>query len=118
MQDSCRGVTEIEVVNVYVQDTKLMRRALEEWRAEHKEIVALARIGAEVDQANLKGFNDPLSQQAQARFFIQRLDILRALDFDGVVIWSFNDWRAGSARIDGPYRRSLDACHGSCERSP
>ena len=91
--DSCRGATEIEVANVYVQDAKQMRKALEEWRAEHRESVALARIGAEVDHTNLKGFNDPLSQQAQARFFIQRLEILRSLDFDGAVIWSFNDWR-------------------------
>jgi len=93
VMDSCRGMTEIEVVNVYVQDAKLMRKALEEWRAEHRESVAFARIGAEVEHANLKGFNDPLSQQAQARFFIQRLDVLRSLDFDGAVIWSFNDWR-------------------------
>jgi hypothetical protein len=93
VMDSCRGLTEIEVVNVYLQDAKQTRRALEEWRAERKDGVAFARIGAEVEHANLKGFNDPLSQQAQARFFIQRLDILRSLDFDGAVIWSFSDWR-------------------------
>jgi len=41
----------------------------------------------------MKGFNDPLSQQAQARFFVQRFEILRTMDFDGIVIWSYNDWR-------------------------
>ncbi len=91
--DSCAGLTDIEIVDVYVQELKQFRRALEEWRAERPNIVLLARIGTEVAHGNLKGYNDPLSQQAQARFFLQRLEVLRTLDFDGAVIWSFNDWR-------------------------
>jgi hypothetical protein len=91
--DSCIGLTPIEIANVYVQDLKQTRKALDEWRSERKGMVVFARIGAEVDHANLKGFNDPLSQQAQARFFLQRIEMLRTLDFDGTVIWSFNDWR-------------------------
>jgi hypothetical protein len=91
--DSCVGLTDIEIANVYIQDAKQTRLALDEWRQERKGTVVMARIGVEVDQENVKGFNDPLSQQAQARFFVQRFEILRTLDFDGVVIWSFNDWR-------------------------
>jgi hypothetical protein len=118
--DSCRGLTEIEVVNVYLQDAKQTRRALEEWRAERREGVAFARIGAEVEQANLKGFNDPLSQQAQARFFIQRLDILRSLDFDGAVIWSFSDWRgdrpALTVHTGDPWRHAMGLLSDHRER--
>jgi hypothetical protein len=91
--DSCAGLTPIEIVNVYLPELKQTRKALDDWRSERKGSVVLARIGTEVDHANLKGFNDPLSQQAQARFFLQRIEMLRTLDFDGTVIWSFNDWR-------------------------
>jgi hypothetical protein len=92
VQDSCIGLTEMQIVNVYVQDLKQLRKAMDEWRAEHKGVVTLARVGAEVSHENLKGYNDPLSQQAQARFFLQRLEILRMLDVDGMLVWSFNDW--------------------------
>jgi hypothetical protein len=109
--DSCVGLTPMEICNVYVQDLKQARKAVDEWRSERKGIVVMARVGAEVNQANTKGFNDPLSQQAQARFMLQRLEMIRTLDFDGVVIWSYNDWRgdrpALTVHTDDPWKHSM-----------
>ncbi len=118
--DSCRGVTDIEVVNVYVSDAKQTKAALEEWRAERRDIVTFARFGYEVDHENLKGFNDPLSQQAQARFLMQRLEYLRTLDFDGAIIWSFNDWQgdrpALTVHTGDPWKHSMGLVSDRRER--
>ncbi len=118
--DSCQGLTDIEVLNVYVSDAKQTRKALEEWRAERGAVVTFARFGYEVDHENLKGFNDPLSQQAQARFLTQRLELLRTLDFDGAIIWSFNDWRgdrpALTVHTGDPWKHSLGLMSDRRER--
>ena len=75
-------------------DLKVLKTHLEEWRTANKgKPVIVGRLGKEVDQANRNGYADPLSQQAQARFFLQRLDLIRSLDYDGAVVWAFNDWK-------------------------
>jgi hypothetical protein len=55
--------------------------------------VLLSRFGKEVQGENRGGTNDPYSQQSQARYYLQRFEATRALDYDGAVLWSFNDWR-------------------------
>jgi beta-galactosidase len=75
-------------------DPKALRSALEEWRNLLKgKPVFVAQLGREVQHANRKGYADPLSQQSQARYFLQRLDLIRSLDYDGVIVWAYNDWR-------------------------
>jgi hypothetical protein len=92
--DSISDLVDIAAVSVHMLDAKTLKQFMEEWREAHPgKPIFVTRLGTEVDQNNRKGYNDPLSQQAQARFFVQRLDLLRAFDPDGVIIWSFNDWR-------------------------
>jgi hypothetical protein len=75
-------------------DPKVLRPALEEWRNRLKgKPVFVARLGKEVQHGNRQGYADPLSQQAQARYYLQRLELIRSLDYDGVVVWAYNDWR-------------------------
>jgi hypothetical protein len=70
------------------------KAGLEAWRSGHPgQPVVVAKFGTEVEHENRRGTNDPLSQEAQARFYLQRFDVLRSLDYDGGIIWAFNDWR-------------------------
>ena len=92
--DVCSSLVDIAAVNVYTSDVKTFKAELEEWRDAHRaQPILITRFGCEVQQGNRNGYSDPLSQQAQARYYLQRFDILRALDYDGGIIWSFNDWR-------------------------
>ena len=92
--DVCSNLVDIAAVNVYTQDLKAFKSLLEEWRDNHRsQPVIISKFGTEVQQENRSGYSDPLSQQAQARFYIQRFDIVRSLDLDGAILWSFNDWR-------------------------
>jgi hypothetical protein len=93
-RDVCSSLVDIAAVNVYTSDVKTFKAELEEWRDAHRaQPILVTRFGCEVQQGNRNGYSDPLSQQAQARYYLQRFDILRALDYDGGIIWSFNDWR-------------------------
>ncbi|MEW6510523.1 MAG: glycoside hydrolase family 2 TIM barrel-domain containing protein [Bacteroidota bacterium] len=90
---SCDDLVDFAAVDVREQDVKAFRTRLDAWRGAHrKQPLVVARFGTEVQQENRNGYSDPLSQEAQARFFLQRLDVLRTLDYDGAIVWSFNDW--------------------------
>jgi hypothetical protein len=104
-----------------VGDTKSFKAELEQWRSLHgdKPLVVL-QLGSEVQHDNRKGYSDPFSQQAQARFLLQRLDLLRSLDYDGSFVWSFNDWRgdrpALTVHSGDPYLHSMGLVDGQRER--
>ncbi len=91
---ACTDLVDIAAVNVRTTDPKAFRSELEAWRASHRtQPVIVAKFGTEVQHDNRNGTSDPLSQEAQARFFLQRFEVLRSLDYDGGIVWSFNDWR-------------------------
>jgi beta-galactosidase len=82
--------------------------------------VIVAKTGSEVQQDNRNGYSDRFSQQAQARFFIQRFDILRTLDYDGGFVWAFNDWAgdrpALTVNSGDPWLHSMGIVSGAREK--
>lgn len=92
--DVCADLVDIAALNVHSQDIKVFKRQLEEWKAKNPERpVIVGKFGTEVKQNDRNGYSDPLSYEAQARFYIQRFDVVKNLDYDGAIIWSFNDWK-------------------------
>ncbi len=93
-RDACSDLADIAAVSIYAHDIKVFKRQLEDWKENHPEQpVIVAKFGTEVQPGNHNGYSDPLSYEGQARFYVQRFDILRTLDYDGAFIWAFNDWR-------------------------
>ena len=100
------------VVNIRTQDIKLFKKQLDEWKAKNLgRPVIVGKFGTEVKQHDRNGYSDPLSYEAQARFYIQRFEIIRSLDYDGGLVWSFNDWKGDrpSLTVNGgdPWMRSM-----------
>ncbi len=92
--DECSDLVDIAALNVHSQDLKVFKRQLEEWKAKNPgRPVMVGKFGTEVKQNDRNGYSDPLSYEAQARFYIQRFDVVKNLDYDGAIIWSFNDWK-------------------------
>ena len=94
---------------------------LEQWRDAHRgRPVLVSQFGTEVAHENREGYSDPLSQQAQARYFLQRFDALRRADFDGAFAWSFNDWKGDrpslSVRSGDPLVHSMGLVSGRREK--
>lgn len=92
--DNCSDLVDIAALNLHTQDLKAFKKQLEEWKAKNAgRPVILAKFGTEVKHGNRNGYSDPLSYEAQARFFMQRFDVVKSLNYDGAIIWSFNDWK-------------------------
>jgi hypothetical protein len=103
--DSASGIVDLAGLNVGNSDLKVFKSLIADWRALHRtKPVFVARMGSEVRHENREGYSDPLSQQAQARYLLQRFDALRTEDYDGAIIRSLSD-----ARADRP---SLQADNG------
>jgi len=112
VRDSCTDLVDLAAVNISIADLKIFKRALEDWRSGHKnKPLLVTKTGSEVQHENRKGYSDPFSQQAQARSLQQRLDLVRTLDYDGAVVWSYNDWRGDRPALtvhgDDPWSHSM-----------
>jgi hypothetical protein len=92
--DACADLVDIPALAVSEADPKQFRAQLQEWKSRNPgRVLMLTRLGTEVQPGNRNGYSDPLSYEAQARFYIQRFDILKALGYDGAVVCSLNDWK-------------------------
>jgi len=92
--DSCTQMMDIAALSLHAQDLKTFRSTLDAWRSAHsKQPAILVRFGTEVQPENRGGTSDPLSQEGQARFYLQRFEALRTMNYEGAVVWSFNDWK-------------------------
>jgi hypothetical protein len=92
--DSCTSLMDIAALSVNAQEMKTFRSDVELWRDAHRhQPLVVVKFGTEVQTENRNGYSDPLSQEAQARFYLQRFDVLKSIDYDGGVVWSFDDWK-------------------------
>jgi hypothetical protein len=119
--DRCSDLVDFVAVSATSGDLKTFKANVDSWRSQHgdRPLVVLG-LGTEVQNANKNGYSDPLSQQAQARFYLQRLDLLRSMDFDGAFVRAFNDWRgdrpALTVHAGDPYLHSMGLVSGEREK--
>jgi hypothetical protein len=93
--DACADLVDIAAINLYSKDLPTFKQRLSQWKSLNpdKPLIVTA-FGTEVQQNNRNGYSDPLSYEAQARFFLQRFDEIRQAKYDGAFAWAFTDWRA------------------------
>jgi hypothetical protein len=92
--DSCTSLMDIAALSMNTQEMKTFRSEVELWREAHRhQPLVVVKTGTEVQTENRNGYSDPLSQEAQARFYLQRFDVLKSIDCDGGIVWSFDDWK-------------------------
>jgi hypothetical protein len=91
--DKCASLVDIAAVNLSASDPKSFKSLLTAWKAAHnRQPVILLGYGKEVDHSDMQGWYDPLSQQAQARFFLLHYAIVRESGIAGSFVSSFADW--------------------------
>jgi hypothetical protein len=67
---------------------------LSEWKKNHSsQPLVVLGYGKEVEQNNRNGYSDPMSQEAQARFFIQYYTAIKEANAAGSFVLALTDWR-------------------------
>ncbi len=106
--DKCASRADIAALDLAALDLKSFKTFLTAWKSAHPDQpVILLSYGKEVDHSNTQGWYDPLSQQAQARFFLLYYAAVRDAGIAGSFISSFADWRGDrpilSVNVQDPY---------------
>ncbi len=106
--DKCASHVDIAALDLSALDLKSFKSLLTSWKATHtSQPVFLLNYGKEVDHNDNQGWYDPLSQQAQARFFLLYYATIRESGIAGSFISSFADWRGDrpilSVNVQDPY---------------
>lgn len=92
--DVCTQLVDFAAISIHTQDLKKFKKQLQEWSDRHREaVVIVSKFGTEVQEGNRNGYSDPLSYEAQARFYTQRFDVVKSLELDGGILCAFNDWK-------------------------
>jgi hypothetical protein len=75
-------------------DVKSFKESIVEWKKKHpyKPLIVL-EYGKRVEPRNHNGYSDPMSEEAQGRYFIQYYGIIRDVKIAGSFVNAFADWR-------------------------
>lgn len=85
---------DIAAVSISTNEAKDFRTMLQEWIAAHpSQPVIVSGYGKKIELGNRNGYSDPMSQEAQARYILQRFNVIKEIGIAGGVVWAFNDWR-------------------------
>jgi len=92
--DRCASRVDFAAIHLESADLKNFKRLLLKWKStHHNQPVLLLGYGKEVEHKNRNGWSDPLSQEHQARFFLQYYAVVREAGIAGSFVSAFADWR-------------------------
>jgi len=103
--DSCGRFTDLAAFTLGESSASRLERSLAAWKQEHSDKpVILLSFGRPVEFGNHNGYSDPLSEEAQARFFVQSAPVIRDAKISGSFISSFADWNGDRPIMTLPNR--------------
>lgn len=92
--DAAADLVDLTAVHLTGGGLQEFKESLASWKKQSPEKpVILMQYGAEVQSGNRNGYSDPLSEEAQARYFVQTYAALRESGIAGSFIRAFADWR-------------------------
>ena len=102
--DRCAAFVDLAAVIPPTGDLRTFRRDLMDWKAAHaKQPVLVLEYAKEVDHRNRNGYSDPMSQEAQARFFLQYYGAIKEAAVAGSFANALADWRGDRPVLTLPF---------------
>lgn len=92
--DVCNSYVDFVGITPPSVDPKNFRRLLADWKKSHSsQPLVVLSYGKEVEQDNRNGYSDPLSQESQARFFLQSYAAIKETGSAGSFVAALSDWK-------------------------
>lgn len=98
----CSGNIDILALNSYGMDAKSFRQILEIAKDKSSQPLIVGRYGISIEPGNRRGYSDPYSMEAQARYIMQMREVISELKVAGGIVFSFNDWRSDRPALTTP----------------
>ncbi len=92
--DVCASLVDFVGIIAPRTDLKTFRNILTTWKRQNatRPLIILS-YGKEVEHSNRNGYSDPMSQEAQARFFLQHYASLKEAGAVGSFVSALSDWK-------------------------
>ncbi len=92
--DAASDLVDLTAMHITGAGLQEFKESLASWKKQSPDKpVILMQYGTEVQSDNHDGYSDPLSEEAQARYFVQHYAAIRESGVAGSFIRSFADWR-------------------------
>lgn len=106
--DAATGHLDLAVLNFPPGLNNRVSQSVEVWKERFADKpLIIGKLGYYVEPGNTAGYNDPASYEAQARYLLQMMQLLRSYEVDGIIVNSFADWRSERPTMVG-YARDLN----------
>lgn len=105
--DAATEYLDIAVLNLPPGLNNRVSRSVELWNERYAgKPLIIGKLGYYVEPGNTAGYSDPASYEAQARYLLQMMQLLRGYEVDGIIVNSFTDWRSERPTMVG-YTRDV-----------
>jgi len=102
--DVCASYVDFVGIVLPFSDLKEFRQSLSGWKKKHPDQpLIILSYGKEVEQENRNGYSDPLSQETQARFYLQYYAIIKEANGTGSFVAALTDWRGDRPLLSFPF---------------
>ena len=92
--DVCASAVDFVGISVFSTEIKNFRRLLSDWKKAHPtQPTVILSYGKEVEQNNRNGYSDPMSQESQARYYLQHFAAIKESNATGSFVAALADWR-------------------------
>jgi hypothetical protein len=101
-EDNCRDLVDMTGFNYYDKELSVLKNIIADSKLK-KEKIFIANFGKIINPANLSGYSDPNSLEAQSKFIVDFYKLYKTSSFAGAFFHSYTDWNS-----DIPNLKSYD----------
>ena len=92
-EDKCRELVDLTGLNYYDGDPVILKNIIADTKLK-KEKIFISNYGKVINPANLSGYSDPASLEAQSKFIVDFYKLYKSSPFAGAFFQSYADWNS------------------------
>lgn len=92
-EDKCRDLVDLIGLNIYDNDLSILKNILADSKLK-KEKLFVSAYGKVINPANLLGYSDPNSLEAQSKFIVDFYKLYKTSSLTGAFFHSYTDWNS------------------------
>ncbi len=99
--DICRDLVDLTGINFYEGDFNLLKNAAVDIKLK-KEKIFISNYGKIINPSNTSGYSDPSSIEAQSKYIVDFIKLLKTTSLMGGFFQSFTDWNSDVPNLKYP----------------
>jgi beta-galactosidase len=92
-EDNCRDLVDLTGFNYYDNDPQQLKSIINNLKLK-KDKIFISNYGKIINPANLSGYSDPNSLEAQSKFIVDFYKLYKSSPFAGAFFESYTDWNS------------------------